>query len=116
MSSTREKGATPPSTTPSASPKRFPGASRMLSRGRVVLDDFLAGAVPAISYHTGTIGLDHHRRHIPIGIASNGHAYLYLPKRMIQIRRSKHRRLATRQEVLLWKSCSARPVFLNRIT
>ena len=49
----------------------------MLSRGRVVLDDFLAGAVPAISYHTGTIGLDHHRRHIPIGIASNGHDSLF---------------------------------------
>ena len=65
------------STTPCASPKRFPGASRMLSRGRVVLDDFLAGAVPAISYHTGTIGLDHHRRHIPIGIASNGHDGLF---------------------------------------
>ena len=77
MSSPREKGATPPSTTPCASPKRFPGASRMLSRGRVVLDDFLAGAVPAISYHTGTIGLDHHRRHIPIGIASNGHVSLF---------------------------------------
>ena len=73
----REKGATPSSTTPSTSPKRFPGASRMLSRGRVVLDDFLAGAVPAISYHTGTIGLDHHRRHIPIGIASNGHDSLF---------------------------------------
>ena len=77
MSSTREKGATPPSTTPSASPKRFPGASRILSRGRVVLDDFLAGAVPTISYHTGTIGLDHHRRHIPIGIASNGRCILF---------------------------------------
>ena len=41
---------------------------------------------------------------------------LYLPMRMIQIRRSKHRRLATRQEVLLWKSCSARPVFLRKLT
>jgi len=49
----------------------------MLSRGRVVLGDFLAGAVPAISYHTGTTGLDHHRRHIPIGIASNGHDGLF---------------------------------------
>ena len=29
------------------------------------------------SYHTGTIGLDHHRRHIPIGIASNGHDRLF---------------------------------------
>ena len=45
----------------------------MLSRSRVVLEDFPAGVVPAISYHTGTTGLDHHRRHIPIGIASNGH-------------------------------------------
>ena len=115
MSSPREKGATPPSTTPCASPKRFPGASRMLSRGRVVLDDFLAGAVPAISYHTGTIGLDHHRRHIPIGIASNATTD-YLPDPDQEIRRSKHRRLATRQEVLLWKSCSARPVFLRKLT
>ena len=40
---------------------------------------------------------------------------VYLRMRMIQIRRSKHRRLATGQEVLLWKSCSARPVFLRKI-
>ena len=77
MSSPREKGATPPSTTPCASPKRPAARSRMLSRGRVVLEDFPAGAVPAISYHTGTTGLDHHRRHIPIGIASNGHDGLF---------------------------------------
>ena len=72
MSSTREKGATPPSTTPCASPKRPAARFRMLNRGRVVLEDF-----PAISYHTGTTGLDHHRRHIPIGIASNGHDDLF---------------------------------------
>ena len=89
----------------------------MLSRGRVVLDDFLAGAVPAISYHTGTIGLDHHRRHIPIGIASNGHDRLFAdaqdPDQALETYR---RRLATGQEVLLWKSCSARPVFLKKLT
>ena len=49
----------------------------MLSRSRVVLEDFPAGVVPAISYHTGTTGLDHHRRHYPIGIASNGHVSLF---------------------------------------
>ena len=42
--------------------------------------------------------------------------YLYLPDPDQEIRRSKHRRLATRQEVLLWKSCSARPVFLRKLT
>ena len=40
----------------------------------------------------------------------------YLPDPDQEIRRSKHRRLATRQEVLLWKSCSARPVFLRKLT
>ena len=41
---------------------------------------------------------------------------VYLPDPDQEIRRSKHRRLATRQEVLLWKSCSARPVFLRKLT
>ena len=40
----------------------------------------------------------------------------YLPDPDQEIRRSKHRCLATRQEVLLWKSCSARPVFLRKLT
>ena len=67
MSSPREKGATSHSTTPCASFKRPLARSRMLSRGRVVLEDFLADALPAISYHTGMTVLDRHRRHIPTG-------------------------------------------------
>ena len=72
MSSPREKGATSPSTIPCASFKRPLARSRMLSRGRVVLEDFLADALPAISYHTGTTVLDGHRRHIKEVLASNG--------------------------------------------
>jgi len=43
------------------------------------------------------------------------HMYLYLPKRMIQIRRSKHRRLTSGQECESGKHASARAVFFSKI-
>ena len=43
------------------------------------------------------------------------HMYLYLPKRMIQIRRSKHRRLTSGQECESGKHASARPVHVCKI-
>ena len=49
------------------------------------------------------------------GLAVARHMYLYLPKRMIQIRRSKHRRLTSGQECESGKHASARAVFFSKI-
>ena len=117
MSSPREKGATPSfdhsMRIPQAISRRFPHAEPRPGR---------AGRLPGRRGTRYLIPHRHDRARPPSPSYPDRDrrpqtaTTVYLPMRMIHIRRSKHRRLATGQEVLLWKSCSGRPLFFRKIT